>query len=66
MVRRERAANQQSIPQPEYIGDGEEHSMAFDVQDTLSLSAQDVPLGTGTSQQNGMSSGDVRRKYLCS
>jgi hypothetical protein len=38
--------------------------MAFDVQDTLSLSAQDVPLGTSTSQQNGRPPYDLLRKCL--
>jgi hypothetical protein len=40
-------------PHPEYIGEGDEHAMAFDVQDTLSLSASDVPLSSSTSQANG-------------
>jgi hypothetical protein len=46
-------------PRPEYIGDGDEHAMAFDVQDTLSLAASDVPLSTSTSQSNGVSMSEL-------
>ena len=37
----------------EYIGEGEDHAMTFDAQDTFDLSVQDVNLAGGAPQQNG-------------
>ena len=39
----------------EYIGEGEDHAMTFDAQDTLDLSVQDVNLAGAAPQQNGES-----------
>ena len=38
----------------ELVGEGSEHIMAFDIQDTDCLSAQDVSTAPVASPQNGM------------
>jgi hypothetical protein len=40
--------------EPELVGEGSEHILVFDIQDTIDLSAQDVSTAAVTSQQNGM------------
>ncbi|KAF2223639.1 hypothetical protein BDZ85DRAFT_112264 [Elsinoe ampelina] len=54
MVRRLNAPSQQangsSASVGSFIGEGEDHSMAFDVNDTVDLAVQRVPIGGSTSR----------------
>jgi hypothetical protein len=51
-------ANGNSAVSAEYVGEGEEHVMSFDVQDTIDLFVQDVTTTAATTQQNGPLSPD--------
>ncbi|KAK5110100.1 hypothetical protein LTR62_006234 [Meristemomyces frigidus] len=42
--------------QVEYVGEGEDHAMAFDVQDTMSLAVDGVDTSASSAQQNGTTS----------
>ena len=37
----------------EYLGQGEDHIMSFDVQDTVDFFVEDVSTAATTTQQNG-------------
>ncbi|UJO24152.1 PAB1-binding protein 1 [Fulvia fulva] len=46
--------------EPELIGEGSDHILAFDIQDTIDLSVQDVSTTPVTSQQNGSAGSSFR------
>lgn len=59
MVKRTRLASHQQINgntelPDEYIGEGEDHVMTFDVQDTADLSVANVVTANAHATQNGM------------
>lgn len=60
MVRRTRLPSPQqtngaTVVYEEYIGEGEDHMMAFDVQDTADLAVMNVVAGSSQAAPNGQS-----------
>ena len=60
MVRQTRLASQQQTNgntelAEEYVGEGEDHVMVFDVQDTVDLAVSGVVMASAQATQNGES-----------
>jgi len=68
MARRTRSPNNQQTNGvtdmlQEYVGEGEDHVMTFDVQDTVDLAVADVVTANTQPTQNGKLSPSSIRKY---